>query len=255
MEFLTSTSAPNKIGKQPSVKSKNMALAKKILVVDDEPDMVKGLKYNLEFEGYQVETAEDGISGFGKITENKYDLIVLDVMMPGLSGFDVCRKARLNGIITPIILLTAKGEEIDKVLGLELGADDYITKPFSLRELLARVKAIFRRETFMGMNETGPSKIVVGKLTVDLKTYEAFSDGTPVKMSSREIEVLVYLFKRKGQNVDRFDMMKDIWETDCEITTRTIDNFIVKLRQKIEDNPSAPKHILTIHGKGYKLSI
>ncbi len=230
-----------------------MEAVKKLLIVDDEPDMLQGLKHNMEFEGYAVDTADNGISGSEKLEGNHYDLAILDVMMPGISGFDVCKKARQKGIRTPIILLTAKGEEIDKVLGLELGADDYITKPFSLRELLARVKAVLRRTGMPSENTTGT--ITVGKLSVDLKTFEATSGGQPVKMSSREVEILNYLFQQKEQIVDRYDIMSSLWETESDITTRTIDNFIVKLRQKIEDSPSKPKHIITIHGKGYKLTI
>lgn len=230
-----------------------METVNKILVVDDEPEMIRGLKFNLEFEGYLVDTAENGIDGLEKLLGNKYDLVILDVMIPGMSGFDVCRTARHKGISTPIILLTAKGEEIDKVLGLELGADDYITKPFSLRELLARVKAVLRRTS--SIPETVSGKIVVGNLSVDLKTFEATSNGQPIKMSSREIEILNFLFQNKEQMVDRFDIISSLWETECDVTTRTIDNFIVKLRQKIEADPSNPKHIITIHGKGYKLTI
>ncbi|MBN1819962.1 MAG: response regulator transcription factor [Prolixibacteraceae bacterium] len=230
-----------------------METAQKILIVDDEPDIVRGLKYNFEFEGYIVETAENGILGFEKLTKEKFDLAVLDVMMPGMSGFDLCRSIRQKGIKIPVILLTAKGEEIDKVLGLELGADDYITKPFSLRELLARVKAVLRRT--VSIDEAPTDKIEVGNLVVDLKTFEAISNGNPIKMSSREIEILSYLYQRKEQTVDRYEMMETLWETDSDVTTRTIDNFIVKLRQKIEDNPSNPRHIITIHGKGYKLTV
>ena len=229
-----------------------METKKKILVVDDEPDLLRGLRYNFEFEGYWVDSAADGIEGLEMIQNNKYDLIILDVMMPRMNGLEVCKKARQSGYKSPIILLTAKGEEMDKVVGLELGADDYITKPFSLRELLARVKAILRRSSIT--EEQINEEIEVGRLKVNLKTYEAFSDNKPVKMSAREIEVLSYLYRYKGESVDRFDIMNDVWETNSDVTTRTIDNFIVRLRQKIELDPSHPKHILTIHGKGYKLN-
>lgn len=230
-----------------------MSTRKKILIADDEPDMVQGLKFNLEFDDYEVDTAQDGIEGLQKISNNFYDLIILDVMMPGMSGFDICKDVRKNGNTTPIILLTAKGEEIDKVLGLELGADDYITKPFSLRELLARVKAVLRRSA-LNVNSS-PEKISIGNLEVNLKTFEALSNKKVVKMSSREIEILDFLYQRKGQSVDRYDIMSSLWETDSDVTTRTIDNYIVKLRQKIEADPSNPKHIHTIHGKGYKLTV
>ena len=229
-----------------------MDVVKKILVVDDEPDLLRGLIHNLKFEGYSVDAGDDGNIALKKILENKYDLIILDIMMPGMSGFEVCKNARQQGITTPIILLTAKGEEIDKVLGLELGADDYITKPFSLRELLARIKAVLRRTSTF--SEEIIDEIKIGLLKVNLKTYEATSNNKEVKMSSKEIEILNFLYSHKGESVDRFDIISNVWEPNSEVTTRTIDNFIVKLRQKIEQNPSNPKHIITIHGKGYKIN-
>ena len=229
-----------------------MDVVKKILVVDDEPDLLRGLIHNLKFEGYSVDAGEDGNIALKKILENKYDLIILDIMMPGMSGFEVCKNARQQGTTTPIILLTAKGEEIDKVLGLELGADDYITKPFSLRELLARVKAVLRRTSTF--SEAILDEIKIGLLKVNLKTYEATSNNKVVKMSSKEIDILNFLYSHKGESVDRFDIISNVWEPNSEVTTRTIDNFIVKLRQKIEQNPSNPKHIITIHGKGYKIN-
>jgi len=229
-----------------------MDVVKKILVVDDEPDLLRGLIHNLRFEGYSVDAGEDGNIALKKILENKYDLIILDIMMPGMSGFEVCKNARQQGTTTPIILLTAKGEEIDKVLGLELGADDYITKPFSLRELLARVKAVLRRTSTF--SEAILDEIKIGLLKVNLKTYEATTNNKVVKMSSKEIDILDFLYSHKGESVDRYDIISNVWEPNSEVTTRTIDNFIVKLRQKIEQNPSNPKHILTIHGKGYKIN-
>ena len=229
-----------------------MDVVKKILVVDDEPDLLRGLIHNLKFEGYSVDAGEDGNIALKKILENKYDLIILDIMMPGMSGFEVCKNARQQGTTTPIILLTAKGEEIDKVLGLELGADDYITKPFSLRELLARVKAVLRRTSTF--SEAILDEIKIGLLKVNLKTHEATTNNKVVKMSSKEIDILDFLYSHKGESVDRYDIISNVWEPNSEVTTRTIDNFIVKLRQKIEQNPSNPKHILTIHGKGYKIN-
>lgn len=221
----------------------------KILIVEDEPSMRLGLKDNLEFEGYEVEFAEDGETGLKKILENKHNLVILDVMLPKLSGFDVCRKAREHGIKTPIILLTAKGEEVDKVIGLELGADDYITKPFSLRELLARVKAVLRRSSDVTMEEV----VRIGKLEIHFATYNAFDEGKQVQMSHKEFELLKYLWQNKNKNVTRDDLLKNVWGQDVFTTTRTIDNFIVKLRQKIEADPNDPKVILTVHGIGYKL--
>jgi len=222
----------------------------KILIVEDEPSMRQGLKDNLEFEGYEVDLAEDGKIGLQKITEGKYNLIVLDVMLPEMSGFDVCKKAREQGISTPIIMLTAKGEEIDKVVGLELGADDYITKPFSLREFLARLKAVLRRGE--GKLTGDKDKVLIGKLEVDFTTYNAYSDNQPVPMTHREFEVIKYLWQHQNEVVSRDKLLEDVWGYDEYPTTRTVDNFILKLRQKVEDDPAHPRHILTAHGIGYK---
>ena len=221
----------------------------KILVVEDEPNMRMGLKDNLEFEGYEVSTASNGDDGLSALIENTFDLIILDVMMPKISGFDVCKRAREKGIKTPIILLTSKGEEIDKIVGLELGADDYIAKPFSLRELLARIKAVLRRtERSITINSTQK----IGKLELNFSTYNAFENGLGVQMSHKEFELLKYLCDHKNQTVSRDDLLKNVWQQEAT-TTRTIDNFIVKLRQKIEINANDPKIIITVHGIGYKL--
>lgn len=222
----------------------------RILIVEDEPSMRQGLKDNLEFEGYEVDLAEDGQLGLQKILEEEYNLIVLDVMLPKMSGFDVCKKAREKGITTPIIMLTAKGEEIDKVVGLELGADDYITKPFSLRELLARIKAVLRRGE--GKMTGDKEKILIGKLKVDFASYNAYADNQPVPMTHREFEIIKYLWQHQNQTVSRDKLLEDVWGYEEYPTTRTVDNFILKLRQKIENDPAHPRHILTVHGIGYK---
>ncbi|WP_258098792.1 response regulator transcription factor [Marinoscillum pacificum] len=231
----------------------------RILVVEDEPNMQIGLKDNLEFEQFEVTVAKDGQEGLDIILRESFDLIILDVMMPKMSGFDVCKAARNKGISTPIIFLTAKGEEIDKVLGLELGADDYITKPFSIRELVARVKAILRRVDSMDKAIAAPQDagpLTLGYLTVDFTHYTAIheQDGE-VKMSHKEFEVLNYLLQHKGEVVSRYQLLEDVWGYDSQPTTRTVDNFILKLRQKIEENPNNPKHILTVHGAGYKVVV
>ena len=222
-----------------------------ILIIEDEAQMRSGLKDNLEFEGYAVDVAEDGQIGLDKSLSKSYDLIILDVMLPKLSGFDVCRKIREKGIKTPIIMLTAKGEEIDKVLGLELGADDYVTKPFSLRELLARVKAILRRTD--ESTSKAQQKITIGKLEIDFNSYTAMVEGKSVAMTHKEYEIVKYLWQHKGATVSRDNLLEEVWGYDDYPTTRTVDNFILKLRQKIEINPNRPKHILTVHGIGYKL--
>ena len=222
-----------------------------ILIIEDEAQMRSGLKDNLEFEGYAVNVAEDGQIGLDKSLSKSYDLIILDVMLPKLSGFDVCKKIREKGIKTPIIMLTAKGEEIDKVLGLELGADDYVTKPFSLRELLARVKAILRRTD--ESSSKAQQKITIGKLEIDFNSYTAMVEGKSVAMTHKEYEIVKYLWQHKGATVSRDNLLEEVWGYDDYPTTRTVDNFILKLRQKIEINPNRPKRILTVHGIGYKL--
>jgi DNA-binding response OmpR family regulator len=224
-------------------------MSAKILIVEDEPNMRLGLKDNLEFEGYQVTLAKDGVQGLELILANAYDLILMDVMMPRMSGLDVCRKAREKGVQVPIILLTAKSEELDKVLGLELGADDYVTKPFSLRELLARLKAILRR----GAVKHDTPAITIGRLTVNFEAYTATTSEGPVRLSHKEYAILHYLFQHKNEIVTRYDLLQHVWGYDESPTTRTVDNFIVKLRQKVEADPNDPKLILTVHGTGYKL--
>ncbi len=223
----------------------------KILIVEDEPNMRLGLKDNLEFEGYEVEMVEDGASALTQIRENNYELVLLDVMLPKMSGFDVCKTLRKEGNETPIILLTAKGEEIDKVLGLELGADDYVTKPFSLRELLARIKAVLRRGESKTSSNGGMVKI--GKLDVNFDSFNAFEEGNDVQMSHKEFQVLKHLWQKRNNTVARDELLNKVWGEDVYTTSRTVDNFILKLRQKIEQDPNHPKIILTVHGIGYKL--
>jgi DNA-binding response OmpR family regulator len=224
----------------------------KILIVEDEPNMRLGLKDNLEFEGYEVDFAEDGETGLKKILEGDFSLILLDVMLPKMSGYEVCKTVRKNGKDVPIILLTAKGEEIDKVLGLEFGADDYVTKPFSLRELLARIKAILRR-TEDKVNLKDSDFVKIGRIKVNFSSYNAFEDNTAVQMSHKEFEILNFLWSKKNSTVSRDDLLTKVWGYDENPTTRTVDNFILKLRQKIEKDYNHPQVILTVHGIGYKL--
>ncbi|SMO72907.1 two-component system, OmpR family, alkaline phosphatase synthesis response regulator PhoP [Saccharicrinis carchari] len=224
----------------------------KILVVEDEPDMVMGLKDNLEYEGYEVDIASDGEDGLAKILTSRYDLVLLDVMLPKLSGFDVCKRARKSKIQTPIIFLSAKGEELDKVIGLESGADDYITKPFSLRELSARIKAVIRRTSAHDSPGDG-ERAQIGRLTVDFNNYTAYEGKQQVKMSLKEHEILHHLWHNKNRTVSRDSLLDAVWGFNYQPTTRTIDNFILKLRNKVEHNPNNPAILLTVHGVGYKL--
>ena len=223
-----------------------------ILIIEDDPKMQTGLRDNLEFEGYKVRIEGDGTAGLQTWMDNTFDCVILDVMLPGLSGFDVLRKAREKGVSTPVIMLTAKGEEIDRVLGLELGADDYITKPFSLRELLARVKAVLRRSA---RGALAGSRVRLGSFEADIDLYDATRDGVEVAMTPKEFEVLKFLWQHRNHTVSRDQLLTNVWGYDESVSTRTVDNFILKLRQKIEEDPADPRYIVTIHGTGYKLLI
>ncbi len=223
----------------------------KILIIEDEPSMLAGLSDNLEFEGYDVDTADKGDTGYQKLITGNYDLVLLDVMLPGMSGFDVCKAARKKGITTPIIMLTARGEELDKVLGLELGADDYITKPFSLRELGARIKTVLRRTSPKTNHQSSEDFIKIGKLHVSFEKYDAFNNEGPVKLSSKEFDILQFLYNNRDRVITRDNLLDNIWGFDYQPTSRTVDNFILRLRQKIDEDKT--QHIITVHGIGYKL--
>lgn len=222
---------------------------KRILVIEDEPQMLLGLRDNLELEGYDVQTAADGDEGLHKAASSAPDLVILDIMLPKRNGFDVCRELRARNVSTPIVMLTARSAETDKVLGLELGADDYVTKPFSITELLARVRAVLRRA-----NPQRPTAetVRIGDLDFDFRLHQARRGQTRVEFTAREFELLRYLVQHVGQVVTREQILNDVWGYEEYPTTRTIDNFVAKLRQKIEKAPHAPEHILTIHGSGYK---
>jgi DNA-binding response OmpR family regulator len=222
----------------------------RILVVEDEPQMQRGLRDNLEFEGHEVTTVGEGGTGLQMLLRETFDLAILDVMLPQMSGFDIVRKAREKGIRTPILMLTAKGEEIDKVLGLELGADDYVTKPFSLRELIARINALLRRAVPSGAAD---ATLVLGDVTVDFAAYTGSKHGREFAMTPKEFEILKYLWQHRNETVSRDDLLTNVWGYDESVSTRTVDNFILKIRQKIEDDCAHPKIIITIHGTGYKL--
>jgi two-component system alkaline phosphatase synthesis response regulator PhoP len=221
----------------------------KILVVEDEPDMVLGLKDNFEFEGYEVLTAPDGAAGLERARNDKPDLVILDIMLPKLSGLEVCKALRGEGFEAPIIMLTARGQEIDKVVGLELGADDYVTKPFSIRELLARVRAILRRTEG---TKKRLSRYRFSDVELDFEAYRAKKADQPLDLSPREFELLRYLIERKGQTVTRDQLLEDVWGYESYPSTRTVDTHIAKLRAKVGDSGSEPRYIMTIHGVGYK---
>jgi two-component system alkaline phosphatase synthesis response regulator PhoP len=221
----------------------------RILIVEDEPDMILGLKDNFEFEGYEVVTASDGATGLERARSDKPDLLILDIMLPRLSGLEVCKTLRGEGFSAPIVMLTARGQEIDKVVGLELGADDYVTKPFSIRELLARVRAILRRSE--GQKKR-LARYRFSDVALDFEAYRATRGGEPLDLSPREFELLRYLIERKGETVSRDRLLEDVWGYESYPSTRTVDTHIAKLRAKIGDSGTEPKWILTIHGMGYK---
>ena len=218
-----------------------------ILVVEDEPDMALGLKHNFEFEGYRVRVAKDGSEGLSAALSNQYDLIILDVMLPSISGLDVCRQLRRKGLTMPIIMLTARGQEMDKIIGLETGADDYVTKPFSINELLARVRAQLRRQSRQPIHHYR-----LGDIDLDFLHYKATRRHAPLDLSPREFEILRYLIEHKGETVTRDQLLDDVWGYDNYPITRTIDNHIAKLRQKVEPVPSDPQYIITVHRIGYR---
>ena len=221
-----------------------------ILIIEDEQDMAQGLRDAFEYDGHTVELAQDGEEGLEKVYKLKPHLILLDIMLPQKSGFDVCKELRSKNISTPIIMLTARGQEIDKVLGLELGADDYIVKPFSVRELLARVKAVLRRTE--PVIKTAQNLVQIGKLYIDFEHLMAEDDKGKVDLSHKEFEILKFFLDHQGETVSRDNLLDKVWGYDIYPTTRTIDNHIVRLRKKIEDDPTQPRHIFTVYGIGYK---
>jgi len=221
----------------------------RILVVEDEAAIARILLDNLIFEGYEAEAVADGAEGLERALAWRPDLILLDVVLPTLDGYEVCRRLRAQGAATPIIMLTARGEEVDKVLGLELGADDYVTKPVGVRELMARVKAVLRR------GESAPAASAVlafGKARIDFDRYEASVEGRAVHLSPKAFGVLRLLWESRGRALTRGQILEQVWGYEVYPTTRTVDNHIAELRHHLEADPAQPRHILTVHGVGYR---
>ena len=221
----------------------------KILIVEDEPNMVAGLRDNFEFEGYEVLSAADGIAGLECALQESPDIVLLDVMMPRMSGLEVCKQLKAQRPSIPIIMLTARGQEVDKVVGLELGADDYVTKPFSIRELLARVKAVLRRSRPIPDQK---ARYNFGDVELDLHSCQVLRQGKLLDFSSKEFELLKYFLLHPGQTLSRDRLLEEVWGYEHFPTTRTVDAHIVRLRQKVEPKPEEPRFILTVHGTGYK---
>lgn len=227
-----------------------MNSGKRILVVEDDPSISMGLQMNLEAEGYLVELAEDGEAGLRLAREFKPDLIVLDVMLPKLNGFEVLRTLRAEGASLPIVMLSARGAEMDKVMGLELGAEDYITKPFSLAELLARVKAVLRRDAIA--RTRAEPVIRTAALEIDPGTREVRRDGAAIGLTATEFDVLMTLANARGRVLSREQILEQVWGPNHHGTLRTIDNFLLQLRNKLELDPSRPRHLVTVRGVGYR---
>jgi len=220
-----------------------------ILIIEDDLALLRGLKDNLLAESYEVSTATDGEAGYRMIREKDPDVVILDLMLPGMSGYEVCRKVREEGVATPILMLTARGEEADRVLGLDLGADDYVSKPFSLRELLARVRVIVRRGS---PPKALPDQLRFADVEVDFRSYEAQKGGQRIEMTRREFGVLRFLAARAGEVVRREELLDEVWGSKDYITVRTVDNHVASLRAKLESRASEPSHLLTMRGVGYK---
>ena len=230
-------------------------MKKHIIVVEDDAHIRLGLCDALRAESYEVTECRDGASAGPLIKQTKPDLVILDIMLPGKSGFDLCRDIRAARNRVPILMLSAKGQEIDKVVGLELGADDYVTKPFSLRELLARVQALLRRAQGGSAASDLPAEIAFGKVRVDGKALRGKRGKEAFELTPRELKVLAVLFRERGNAVSRDALLNEVWGIEYYGTTRTLDQLIVKLRQKIEDVPGEPRHLLTVHSLGYRLEV
>jgi two-component system alkaline phosphatase synthesis response regulator PhoP len=221
----------------------------RILIVEDEPAMVAGLRDNFEYEGYEVISAHDGVAGLDRALAEHPDLVVLDVMMPRMSGLDVCKQLKAKRPSLPIIMLTARGQEVDKVVGLELGADDYVTKPFSIRELIARVKAVLRR---VAPPSATPEVYRFSDVEVNIRSNEVRRGGALVELSSKEFALLAYFVAHPAETLSRDRLLDAVWGYENYPNTRTVDTHILHLRQKLETNPEEPRLFLTVHGSGYK---
>ena len=252
MQSTANRAADSRSATRPVRKNDAQAKAGKktrILIVEDEPAMVAGLQDNFEFEGYEVISADNGVAGLERALSDDPDLVVLDVMMPLMSGLDVCKQLKARRPSIPIIMLTARGQEIDKVVGLELGADDYVTKPFSIRELMARVKAVLRRAAPLAPL---PEVHRFSDVEVNIRRNEVLRGGNPVELSSKEFALLAYFISHPAETLSRDRLLDEVWGYDNYPNTRTVDAHIVHLRQKLELNPEEPRFILTVHGTGYK---
>ncbi len=231
-------------------------MSKRIVVVEDDPHIRLGLVEALSSEGYQVSECRDGGQAVAMIRQQQPNLVILDIMLPRRNGYEICRDLRSEKNSVPILMLTAKSQETDKVIGLELGADDYVTKPFGVRELLARVHALLRRaQPESPAAPVLPGQIQLGEVSIDTRALRGKRSGAIFELTPREMSVLALLHRERGNAVSRDRILNEVWGVDYYGTTRTLDQVIVKLRQKIEAHPSEPRHLLTVHGLGYRLEI
>jgi DNA-binding response OmpR family regulator len=248
-EQLNGSASGDRSSMNRDVAEPNAGKKTRILIVEDEPAMVAGLRDNFEYEGYEVISASDGVAGLDRAVADDPDLVVLDVMMPRMSGLDVCKQLKTRRPSLPIIMLTARGQEIDKVVGLELGADDYVTKPFSIRELMARVKAVLRRVSPQAL---AAEVYRFSDIEVSIRSNEVRRAGKLVDLSAKEFALLAYFISNPAETLSRDRLLDAVWGYENYPNTRTVDTHIVHLRQKLEPNPEEPRFILTIHGSGYK---
>jgi len=230
----------------------NEGKGKRILLIEDEPGLIVTLTDRLKNEGFLVEQASDGLKGEKAAKEGGFDLIILDIMLPHKGGLEVCRDLRHAGVATPILILTARGEVTEKVVGLKLGADDYLTKPFEMMELLARIEALLRRRSTTTGATARLERFAFGRNDVDFKSMEVTRKGKPIELSAREFQLLRYFIDHRGEVLSRETILNGVWGYDAMPSTRTIDTHVTWLRQKLEDNPHHPEHIVTIYGVGYR---
>jgi two-component system alkaline phosphatase synthesis response regulator PhoP len=224
---------------------------KRVLLIEDEPGLVMTLTDRLKSEGYEVGVASDGPAGLERAVRERWDVILLDIMLPGMNGFDVCRDVRQKGVTTPIIMLTARGQVVDRVLGLKLGADDYLTKPFDLLELSARIEVQLRRAA-LASAPLSATQYRFGNISVDFRKVEVLRDGKPVEVSAREFLLLKYFIEHREATLSRDELLNEVWGYHSMPSTRTVDVHVAWLRQKIEPSPKQPQYVLTVHGMGYK---
>jgi DNA-binding response OmpR family regulator len=229
-------------------------VAARILIIEDEPGIRLALHDELEFEGFDVELAPDGPSGLAAILRSPPNLVILDLMLPGINGFDICREVRARGVRTPIIMLTARNQETDKVRGLEAGADDYVTKPFGLAELVARIRAVLRRAQPHVASANGGDVLEAGPIRLDLRRREAMKGSARLQLTDTEFRLLALLLSRRGEAISRDDFLKDVWGDDVYVTHRTVDTHIAALRKKIEDDVEHPAFIVSIRNVGYRFN-